>query len=70
MSTPDDRRAIHCYVTHTGHDEWNFAADEHGLTVSAIIQALAPRINALLTTEPTLAADARKVDASRRRRTR
>lgn len=68
--TGQDRRAIHAYCTDAAHGTWHSTAAHHGLSVSAIIEALAPRLDAMLTTDPTLVAAARKVDASRRRRTR
>lgn len=68
--TPTDRRALHCYVTDDAHDQWHTAADEYGLTVSAIIEALAPQISDILEDDEVLLKQARSIAGTRRRRTR
>ncbi len=67
---PTDRSALHCYVTDEAHTQWHDAADEFGLTVSAIIEALAPQISMLLEDDETLLKQARSIAGTRRRRTR
>lgn len=64
------RKAIHCYTSDEAHDHWHEAAAEHGVSVSAIMEALAPMVDRLMVDEPYLARNARKVDAARRRRNR
>lgn len=64
------RKALHAYTSDEAHADWHDAAAEHGVSVSAILEALAPRINELMVSEPYLARNARKVDAVRRRRNR
>ncbi len=64
------RKALHAYVSDEAHDAWHEAAAEHGVSASAILEALAPIIDRLMVDEPYLARNARKVDAARRRRNR
>jgi hypothetical protein len=64
------RKALHAYVSDEAHDSWHEAAAEHGVSVSAILEALAPIVDRLMVDEPYLARNARKVDAARRRRNR
>lgn len=65
---PDDRRAIHAYCSPDAHDAWHEAAAEHGVSVSAMLEALAPKVDQLMVDEPYLARTCRKIDADRRRR--
>ncbi len=62
------RRAVHTYVSDDCHDEWNDAADAHGISVTAIIEALGPRLDRILTEHPGLVTDARRVFSARRKR--
>lgn len=62
------RRPIHAYVSDDAHDEWNDAADLHGISVTAIIEALGPRLDQILTEHPGLVTDARRVFSARRKR--
>lgn len=64
------RSALHAYLSDDAHHAWHEAAAEHGVSVSAILEVLADRIDGLMVSEPYLARNARKVDAVRRRRTR
>lgn len=68
MTTNDDRAALHAYVEHETHRQWVDAADEHGLSVSSVLEALGPRIALLLDSDPALVKEARQVGNSRRRR--
>lgn len=67
---PSNRRALHCYLSEDAHDQWHLAADEYGVTVSAIVEALAPQISELLEDDEVLLKQARSVAGIRRRRTR
>lgn len=58
-------KALHCYVSDAAHDWWHHHAALAGVTVSAWLQAIADNN---LQPEDWLAADARKIDAERRRR--
>ena len=74
---PETRKAIHAFLTPASHEAWHDYAAEHGVSVSAMIEAMAmdwadrrdgdgydlPEVE-------ELAREARRVDASRRRRSR
>lgn len=73
---PDERRAIHAYLTAESHDTWHRVAEESGVSLSGLLEALAadmsanppdggghPRWNEVVK-------DARRIDAQRRRRSR
>jgi hypothetical protein len=80
----DQRRALHAYLTDEAHDTWHRVADESGVTVSGLVEALAtyfaehPPAGDLATGEspddgafpqwPEVVRAARLVDAQRRRR--
>ena len=79
MSSDDNgRKALHAYVSDDAHDHWHGFAAEQGVSVSAILEALAPELNldAALSHEQlgqrlnTVVKSARKIDAQRRRRRR
>jgi hypothetical protein len=73
----ETRKAIHAFLTPASHEAWHDFAAEAGVSVSAIIEAMAvdwrerregdsyelPELDAL-------ARDARRIDAQRRRRAR
>ncbi len=78
MSQDKGRKALHAYVSDDAHDQWHGFAAEQGVSVSAILEALAPELD---TDAQNEAADlgsrltavvkaARKIDAQRRRRRR
>jgi hypothetical protein len=71
---PEERRAIHAYLTVESHDTWHTVSEEAGVSLSGFLEALAddmkenppdegghPRWNAVIKS-------ARKIDATRRRR--
>lgn len=80
MNTTDEggRKALHAYVTDDAHDAWHGFAAEQGVSVSAILEALAPELDfdAPMTHEQlgarlnSVVKSARKIDAARRRRRR
>ena len=72
------RKALHAYVSDDAHDQWHGFAAENGVSVSAVLEALAPVLDV---TPGTAKAEvghyetlngvvklARKIDAQRRRR--
>lgn len=64
-----DRKALHAYVTDGAHDQWHEFAAEQGVSVSAILEALAPELDQAATDGTTkLVTTARQIDAKRRRR--
>ena len=78
MSEDNGRKALHAYVSDDAHDQWHGFAAEQGVSVSAILEALAPELNLEdpqaqepLTDRLTLVVKtARRIDAQRRRRRR
>lgn len=68
ITTRTGRRPVHAYVSDDCHDEWDDAADEHGISVTAILEALGPRIAKILADDPTAVTDARRVFSARRKR--
>ncbi len=76
MSESNDRKALHAYVSDSAHDQWHGFAAEQGVSVSAILEALAPELDldGKLTHEELgkrldmVVKSARKIDANRRRR--
>ncbi len=68
ITTRTGRRPVHAYVTDDAHDEWNDAADLHGISVTAIIEVLGPRLDRILADDTTAVTDARRVFSARRKR--
>ena len=75
MSDESSRKALHAYVTDGAHDQWHGFAAEQGVSVSAILEALAPTL--AVDDEPAdyvnvldVVTEARRIDARRRRRRR
>ena len=64
-----NKPAIHAHVSDTAHDGWHDFAAIHGVSVSGLIEALAPCLEdngPSVTLEEVIVA-ARKIDAARRR---
>ncbi len=78
MSVDNGRKALHAYVSDDAHDNWHGFAAEQGVSVSAILEALAPELSfddslsheELGARLNTVVKSARKIDAQRRRRRR
>ncbi len=78
MSEDTGRKALHAYVSDGAHDQWHEFAAEQGVSVSAVLEALAPELDTELETsqEPLrdrlsgVVRSARRIDAQRRRRRR
>lgn len=78
MSQDNGRKALHAYVSDDAHDQWHGFAAEQGVSVSAILEALAPELDTEARAEPAelterlegVIKSARKIDAQRRRRRR
>ena len=72
----DDRRAIHAYLTAKSHEVWHALAEEAGVSLSGLLEALADHFRATPPAEGGLpdwdavVRGARKIDAQRRRRAR
>ena len=78
MSEDNGRKALHAYVSDDAHDQWHGFAAEQGVSVSAILEALAPELNLeddqaqeqLTDRLDLVVKTARRIDAQRRRRRR
>lgn len=64
-----DRKALHAYVSDGAHDQWHDFAARQGVSVSAMLEALAPEFSEANESKFTdLVKAARRIDAKRRRR--
>jgi hypothetical protein len=78
VSQEPGRKALHAYVSDAAHDQWHSFAAEQGVSVSAVLEALAAELDAEPPTSTAPMGErleavvraARKIDAQRRRRTR
>ncbi len=77
MADDSSRPALHAYVSDDAHDKWHGFAAEQGVSVSAILEALAPQLRVEDGDDRSVASgiddvvkEARKIDAVRRRRRR
>lgn len=68
--TTSERKALHAFVSDEAHDHWHDFAAENGVSVSAILEALAPELDHIPGPSDHVIKAARKVDAERRRRRR
>ncbi len=69
-STGNGRKALHAYVSDDAHEQWHGTCAAHGISASALLEALAPELADMLATDDVLVKAARKVDADRRRKDR
>ncbi len=67
MTAKGDRKALHANVSADAHDEWHDACAEEGVSVSGLLEVLAPQLGRILA-DDALVREARKIDAVRRRR--
>lgn len=71
---PEERRAIHAYLTVESHDVWHSVAEEEGISLSGFLEALADDMRANPPSDgghprwTEIIRSARKIDAIRRRR--
>ncbi len=78
MSNDTGRKALHAYVSDDAHEQWHGFAAEQGVSVSAVLEALAPELDLeqldgeqpLTSRLDEVVRAARKIDAQRRRRRR
>lgn len=73
MSETPSRRAIHAFVSPEAHEQWHDFAAAEGVSVSALIEALAPELSSpgkdsVAERFGAVVVTARKIDATRRRR--
>ncbi len=71
------RRALHAYLSDEAHEQWHNVAVEWGVSVSALLEALAPVLSEHRSgatgeriEQHSVVRTARSIDASRRRRSR
>jgi len=66
-----NRKALHAYVSDQAHDQWHEFAAKQGVSVSAMIEALAPAFDRADDEQfASMVTAARKIDAQRRRRSK
>lgn len=73
MGTGSERRAIHAYVSDDAHDQWHGFAATQGVSVSAILEALAGNLATIdhgVADLDDVVTAARRIDTKRRRRTK
>lgn len=77
MPNEQSRKALHAYVTDQAHERWHGFAAEQGVSVSAILEALATALGPESTSPDAscveltdIVVEARRIDAQRRRRRR
>ncbi len=75
MASQADRRALHAYVSGEAHEQWHQFAAEQGVSVSAVLEALAAHVIGTSASDDddadvmdTVVIAARRIDAMRRRR--
>lgn len=66
----DSKKAVHAYVSNGAHDQWHDFAAQNGVSVSALLEVLAAELNDSEEQYQPLVVAARRIDASRRRRSR
>lgn len=71
---PEERRAIHAYLTADSHETWHSVAEEAGVSLSGFLEALATDMGENPPDQgghprwDSIVKGARKIDAQRRRR--
>lgn len=72
--SPEQRRALHAYLSDDAHETWHAVAAELGVSVSALLEAMAIDLRrpaseqAMATRVDDVVRRARRIDADRRRR--
>jgi hypothetical protein len=77
-TTTTQRKALHAYLSDDAHEQWHTFAAQEGVSVSAVLEALANELDFGAATSDApmkerlneVVAIARRTDASRRRRRR
>ncbi len=71
---PDERRAIHAYLTVESHDVWHTVSEEAGVSLSGLLESMAADMKKFPAEDgghprwAEIIKSARKIDAVRRRR--
>ena len=77
-TTTNQRKALHAYLSDDAHEQWHSFAAQEGVSVSAVLEALASELDYSSSTSEApirerlneVVAIARRTDATRRRRRR
>ncbi|NNF53507.1 MAG: hypothetical protein HKN03_03590 [Acidimicrobiales bacterium] len=77
-TTTQQRKALHAYLSDDAHEQWHTFAAQEGVSVSAVLEALATELDFTADTSDApmkerlseVVAIARRTDATRRRRRR
>lgn len=69
-ATGQDRKALHAYCTDKAHTQWHETCAEQRVSVSAMLEALAPALPDIFDALPDLVAEAGRIESARRRRAR
>ncbi len=72
MSTTDNpgRKALHAYVSDKAHEQWHETCANQRVSVSAMLEALAPSLADIIEAIPDLVDEAGRIETTRRRRNR
>jgi hypothetical protein len=71
LNMAEERRAVHAYLSIESHQVWHRVAEEAGVSLSGLLEALASEMGEDASSDPRWSArvrEARKIDAQRRRR--
>lgn len=65
-----NKRAVHAYLTPDAHEAWHSTCSRKRVSVSAMLEALAPHLADVLDALPDLVDEAGEIETQRRRRNR
>lgn len=68
MPSRTGQKALHAYVTDRAHGLWHEAARDHGISLTAVLEELAPCISDILDDYPEVVREGKFLDADRRTR--
>lgn len=63
-----DTKALHAYVSRETNEAYRLASDEHGVSITGLLEVIGCDLPAILDARPELVRQARRIDAQRRRR--
>lgn len=70
MTTTEDRKAIHAYCSEKAHELWHETCANQRVSVSAMLEALAPALADIIDALPDIVTEAGRIETARRRRNR
>ncbi len=65
-----ERRAIHAYTSVKAHELWHETCANQRVSVSAMLEALAPALADIIDALPDIVTEAGRIETARRRRNR